>query len=395
MNKNYSYILTITFIVILILPQASKMSNIFQVSSTDENRNLAKIPKADIEHLDVFPKQFDDYYNDNFGLRSIGLKLYNNFNYFLLKKSPAPQKAILGKDGWLYQGRDIDLYQGIKRLTESELEQLEIEFNKRWEFLDEHNCRLMIVAVPTKKIIYPEYLPGEYFRYSNKTITDQFIEMLRTKTNVEVIDLRPVILAAKKEHPVLYHKMDNHWNDIGAYYATKAIIDYINRTSFIGKPHEFNEYTLDTTTYYGGSIAKMLGVQDSLIDYRLRLTPDFKNTVKRLPQKYKSPERFPYPGSYERRFTSDNDSLPRLMMINDSFGEYYYKFLPEHFSYSIFLFDGWEFKLHAKKVLEEKPDIFIISTFEGFIPNILKNIYRDESKIPEHDLTVPDNLKAE
>ena len=104
MNKNYSYILTITFIVILILPQASKMSNIFQVSSTDENRNLAKIPKADIEHLDVFPKQFDDYYNDNFGLRSIGLKLYNNFNYFLLKKIPSSSKSDIRKR-WLAVSR--------------------------------------------------------------------------------------------------------------------------------------------------------------------------------------------------------------------------------------------------------------------------------------------------
>jgi len=383
MKQGYNYILIIIFLLILILPQAIKMANIFQESSTDENRNMAEIPEVDLKHLDSFPEEFDAYYNDNFGLRPIGLKLYNNFNYFFLKKSPAPQKAILGKDGWLYQGRDIDLYQGIKRLSESELKQLEDEFNKRWNFLNEHNCRLIFIAVPTKKMIYPEYLPNEYFRYSNKTMTDQFIEMLRTKTNVEVIDLRPVILAAKKEHPVLYHKMDNHWNDIGAYYASKAIVDYINQTESIGNPHAFDEYSLDTTTYYGGSIAKMLGVQDSLIDYRLHLNPNFKTTVNRLPQKYQSPERFPYPGSYERRFTTENDSLPRMMMINDSFGEYYYKFLPEHFSYSIFLFDGWEFKLHSQKVLEEKPDIFMISTFEGFIPNILDNIYRDENKLPE------------
>jgi len=395
MKKRYYYILTIIFLLILILPQASKLANVFQESTTDENRDLSQFPKIDIENLDNFPEQFDAYYNDHFGLRSIGLKLYNNFNYFFLRKSPAPKKAILGKDGWLYQGRDIDLYQGIKRLSQTELEQLENEFNKRWKFLNEHGCRFIFVVVPTKKNIYPEYLPDEYFRYSHKTMTDQFIEMLRTKTNVEVIDLRPVMLEAKKLHPILYHKMDNHWNDIGAYYATKAIIDYINKTNFIGNPHDFNEYSLDTTTYYGGSIAKMLGVQDSLIDYRLHLNPNFTTSIKRLPQKYKSPERFPYPGSYERRFESGNDSLPRMMMINDSFGEYYYNFLPEYFSYSIFLFDAWEFKLHAQKVIEEKPDIFIISTFEGFIPNIIDNIYREENKMPNTNSSISEELNSE
>ncbi len=56
-------------------------------------------------------------------------------------------------------------------------------------------------------------------------------------------------------------------------------------------------------------------------------------------------------------------------------------FLPEIFLYNLFLFDSWEFKLHAKKVLDEKPDIFIIAAFEGFIPNILENIYRKENKL--------------
>ncbi|WP_372936036.1 alginate O-acetyltransferase AlgX-related protein, partial [Mariniphaga sediminis] len=233
-----------------------------------------------------------------------------------------------------------------------------------------------------KKNIYSEFLPDEYFKYSKKTLTDQFVEMLKTKTQVEIIDLRNIIFDAKKVHPILYHKMDNHWNDIGAYYAYQTIVRYLSRTFPVGNPHEFEEYQLDTLTYYGGSIARMLGVQDSLIDYRLKIKPKFDTGVKRLPQKYQSPERFPYPNSYERRFASQNDSLPRLLMINDSFGEYYYNFLPEHFSYSLFLFDIWEFKLHAKKVLEEKPDVFILSVFEGFIPKIIDNLHREENQIP-------------
>ena len=384
MKKTHHHIMAIVFLAFLLAPYVYQAANLTpKDKSIDENRKIAEKPKFDIEHLDSYPKQYDAYFNDHFGFRTIGLEAYNNFNYFFLKKSPAPKKAILGKDGWLYQGRDIDLYRGSKRLTDAELKKLEDEFNKRQKFLQKHNCRYIFIVVPTKKGIYPEYLPDEYFRYSNKTMTDQFIEMLKTKTKVEVIDLRPVLKAAKKDHPVIYHKMDNHWNDIGAYYAYKTIINYIDQTRNVGKPRSYSEYKLDTTTYYGGSIAKMLGVQDILIDYRLKLTPKFQSHVERLPQKYQSPKRFPYPGSYEKRYKTDNDSLPRLIMINDSFGEYLYHFLPEHFSYSIFLFDSWEFKLHAQKVLAEKPDIYITATFEGFIPNILDNLDRKENQIPD------------
>ena len=371
------------FISFLLMPHLCKMLNVFPVSTEDENRTMAIKPEMDISHLDKYPKEYDNYFNDHFGLRSVGLKAYNNFNYFFLKKSPSPQKAILGKDGWLFQGKDINHYRGLERLSEMELQKLENEFKKRFEFLNKNNCRFIFVVVPSKKNIYPEYLPDGYFRFTDKTITDQLVEMLKTRTKIEVIDLRPVIKEAKNEHPVLYHKMDNHWNDIASFYACKKIIDYLDNSTSIGKFHSYNEYKLDTTTYYGGSIARMLGVQDKMIDYRLKLQPKFKNTAVRLPQRYKSPDRFPYPGSYERRFEVSNDSLPRLMMINDSFGEYFYRFLPEYFSYSIFLFDSWEFKLHAQKVLNEQPDIFIIATFEGFIKNILDNLNRPENQVPD------------
>ncbi len=383
MKKIYPYILSIGFLVFLVFPQIASILKIFPEKTGDENRELSEKPSIDYKHLDTYPNKYDAWYNDHFGLRSVGLKAYNDFSYFFLKRSPDPKSAILGKEGWLFQGRDIDIYKGTKRLTTDELERLEVEFKKRWEFLNNHNCKFIFVVIPTKKIIYPEYLPDGYFQYSKRTMTDQFIEMLKTKTKVDVIDLRPVILNAKKNHPVLYHKMDNHWNDYATFYAYKAITDHITTFADLGHIHSLEEYTPDTTTYYGGSIAKMLGVQDSLIDYRLKLKPKFKSGETRLPQKYSAPERFAYPGSYERRYTTENDSLPRLMMVNDSFGEYFHKFLPEHFSYSIFLFDSWEFKLHPKKIINEKPDVYVLATFEGFIPNILDNIHRDENKIPE------------
>lgn len=387
MNKKIQTILLIAFFVFLITPSILKLTNLFQEEMKSENRKMAEKPEIDIYHLDKFPKKYEAYFNDHFGLRELGLEAYNNFNYFFLKKSPTPENAIMGKDGWLFQGKDINHYRGSDRLSAEELNALEAAFIERCAFLKKQNCRLLFVVVPTKKIIYPEYMPDEYFRYSEKTMTDQFIEMLQEKTCTEVLDLRPIIKAAKKDHPVLYHKMDNHWNDIAAYYSSKAIVDYLGQTMNVGKIHEFDEYTMDTTIFEGGAIAQMLGVDDKMIDYRLHMIPKFETNFKRLSPKYPSPERFAYPDSYEGRFAATDSIRPRAMIITDSFGEYFHKFLPEHFSYSLFLFDVWEYNLHPKKVLEEKPDVFIIVTFEGFIRNIFYNLYREENLIPEENIS--------
>jgi hypothetical protein len=111
------------------------------------------------------------------------------------------------------------------------------------------------------------------------------------------------------------------------------------------------------------------------------LTPKYIKKAIQLPEKYKSPERFPYPWAYERRFEVKNDTLPRLMMVNDSFGEYLYPLLAEHFSYSLFLFDNWEFNLYPTRVIDEKPSIFIICFYESLLSNLLTYMDREENKI--------------
>ena len=232
-----------------------------------------------------------------------------------------------------------------------------------------------------KKEIYPEYLPSDYFRYSDHTLTDQFITLIHDETDIDCIDLRPVVRSKKEMYPELFHKHDNHWNDIGAYFSYREIIKRISETQLLPAAIELSSFEIDTITWNSGSLAKVLGIEDVIDAKRLNLVPKFTPSANQLEKKYESPKRFPYSWAYERRYSVENDSLPRLMMINDSFGEYLYPLLAKHFSYSIFLFDSWEFKLHAKKVLEEKPDIFIFSIAESLIPNILDNLNREENNI--------------
>jgi alginate O-acetyltransferase complex protein AlgJ len=383
MKKLNQYLLATIFMLILATPIVANYFNIFKSKVADENRNLANKPAFDWKHLDQFPSQFDAYYNDHFSLRGTGVYLYNHFCYFFLKKSPVPDRVIIGKKDWIFEAKDLDIYRGKKRLNETEIQKLSFEFKRRVDFLSKCNCKLMVVLIPTKKNIYSEYLPSGYYKYSNKSITDQFINLLQKEKNIEIVDLREVIRKAKSETP-LYHKYDNHWNEVGAYYAYNEIIKRLSKFLPVGNPHPFEDFKVGTKNQDSGNLAKMLGLEGELVDTRYTLTPQFELKAKQLPQKYKSPERFPYPWAYEKIYSIDNESLPRLFMVNDSFGEYLYPYLSEHFSYSIYLFDSWEYNLHPLKIIDEKPDVYVMCILESLIINLLDNLDREENVIPNN-----------
>lgn len=381
MKKAYYYISTILFNAILVLPFAlSFVLEPKQNLEKEENRSNVQCPKPDWKHLDNYPKSFNQYFDDSFSLRPLGVKLYNRFNYFFLKKSPDESKAILGKDNWIFLGKDLNFYRGSKKLSDLDKLKLKKEFEKRNNFLKENNCSLLVVFIPTKKEIYQEKIPSEYFRYTKSTITDQTIKLLQD-LNIDYIDLRPKFIEAKYIYPELYHRYDHHWNDYGALVAYQNIVNYTNKKWDTPEPHQRNEFTEEIKDSKAGSLAKMLGVADKISCYLYHLNPNFEYNTRKLESKYPSPERFPYSWAYENRFQNSNTRLPRLMMINDSFGEYLFHNTSDHFSYSIFLFDNWEYNLHAKKVLEEKPDLFIICAYESFLPQILDNTNREENNI--------------
>lgn len=368
-------ILVVPTLLFFILP-----SDVDIVSA--ENRNKSAFPTFDWKHLDDFPPQFNSFYDDNFSLRPLGVTLYNRFNYFFLKKSPDDSKAILGEDNWIFQGKDLDHYRGLKQYTESEQAALINEFSKRAAFLKKQNCKFLLVVIPSKKEIYPEFVPAEYFKYTKKTATDQLISFTKQIDNFDIIDLRPVLLQSKKLYPEIYHRYDHHWNDYGAFVAYDTIVGYMQQFWPVGQKHQISDYNEVIKETNAGSLAILLGVADKISFYRYYLESKFTNKATLLERRYASPERFPYPFAYEKRYQQSNDSLPRLMMVNDSFGEYLYPNLAEHASYSIFLFDNWEFNLHVDKLANENPDLFIICAFEAFIPQILDNIERDENKMP-------------
>ncbi|MEA3504715.1 MAG: hypothetical protein U9R32_05895, partial [Bacteroidota bacterium] len=66
------------FLITLTAPFLCRYNKTINSSENLENRKLAEEPELDINHLDPYPKNYENYYNDHFGLRNTYLE-FNNY----------------------------------------------------------------------------------------------------------------------------------------------------------------------------------------------------------------------------------------------------------------------------------------------------------------------------
>ncbi len=220
--------LTIGFVMLLIFPTIQKYFPVFPELESTENRQLASKPIIQYHFLDPVPKLYEDYYNDHFSLRNQLVHLKSLLIAKTLNKSPMPEFAIFGKDDWIYLvDKELDTYRGKNLLKQADMDKISNEMIRRKKYLDYKNISLYFVIIPTKYTIYPEYLPNNIDKLSRTNSTDLVKDAL-FKSGIDVLDLRDELIHFKSED-LLYYKTDNHWNDLGSFYASKIIIDKIKK----------------------------------------------------------------------------------------------------------------------------------------------------------------------
>ena len=84
------------------------------------------------------------------------------------------------------------------------------------------------------------------------------------------------------------------------------------------------------------------------------------------------PKYFSYPDNYEIVIVTNDKSLPKTLIIRDSYTNALMPFLSNSFSKSTYIWDSWKFKDNMEIVDSEKPDIVINIILEPFIVNIGK-----------------------
>jgi hypothetical protein len=348
------------FLAALFLPMIGAGLKWDPVTSS-ENRAMAKFPgmPKNFRQVRMFSDLFMGFYRDHFGFRNTlirGLALGRFHGGLGMDLST---NIIIGKDGFLFFPSSLHdgflAERNLDPFSPAELDQWRQLLEKRNKYFTERGIPFIVVVPPDKQSIYTELMPEEFSRVGPKTRLDQLIDRLReTHSPVRLIDLRPILLEAKKYRRI-YFKTDTHWNDYGAFAAYPVILDAIQSVLPGRKliPQPMSDF-IPRTTRKSGDLARYM-------DLYYEYNEDWLELERRVPfPRVSSPD-----NPYAMVVTHGPDpKAPTLFMYHDSFTNYLGQFLGPNFSTATW---QWTNTLYGQEALNAKPDVVVDEFLERLL----------------------------
>jgi len=368
----YQVILTVLFLCMISFSFLNDFFGFYKVPETSqtENRKLASKPSFDINKLDPYPKSYGNYFNDQFPFRE-DLRLLNSLIcYYVLHQSPLPGEVEVGKHGWFFSDqKESVVYQGKFDLAKYQISSLVKELHNRTIDYGKKGIRFYVAFPPMKPEIYPEYLPIDFRRAPNGTVTDKIVKAIKEDPVIQYIDLKTALLKAKK-FGRLYNHTDNHWNRIGAFYGYNEIIGRILKDFPEIKPVTRSDFFFKTEIESAGNQANMIGLSKYL--FEIQYKPIFrKSKSKYLQPIHKAPDWASYIMDYEVSKSTGDTTLPSVVIVRDSYASVMMPFLDETFHKVTYIFDAWRYGRNEAIIADMKPDIVILIIFEPHISHLI------------------------
>ena len=313
--------LALFFLAFLILLSAGTWLHWDPVESK-ENRNLAKAPgwPKNFDEVKTFSQRFMVFYRDHFGFRNSLIRGAAIGEFHGGMGPDINNRIIVGKDSWLFYSKDEKYIadRGLDPFSDADLVAWQELLERRRKWFTDHGYPFIVVIAPDKQTIYPEYLPDQFARTSTPSRLDQLISHLKqTHSPVQILDLRPALLEAKK-HQQVYLKTDSHWNDYGAFIVYRVLLDAIGQAlpgrKFV--PQTLAEFVAVNATR-SGDLAQDL---DLYFEYHEETKLLVRGDLYADPDRLKALFNHPYTDG-------PNPNAPRLLMYNDSFAASLMQFL--------------------------------------------------------------------
>ena len=354
------------FVTAISLPTLDTLAGLDPVDAPYDNRPSAPAPQlyGGLGLVREFPAEFEAYFKDGFGFRNSLIKGHCLAKYHLLHESGA-DRVLLGKDGWLFftGNKAVECYRGLDPFTERELEAWRLLLEGRRDALAERGIRYLFLLVPNKHTVYPEHLPDRLNVVSETSRLDQLTDHLRAHSDVDFIDLRDVLIQSKRRGQ-MYDRTGTHWTAQGRFFAYGVISELVAQwlpeiTPLV--PSEFRSREVEVP---GLELAQMLGLQEELREVVLRVVPRTAsaNRDPAVAEDLRSSM-----GIHRSRklqvYVGEDASLPRLMLVGDSFGNSLIKMLAEDYSRSVYIRDQFDLEL----IDREEPDVVINQVAERFL----------------------------
>jgi alginate O-acetyltransferase complex protein AlgJ len=367
-------LLPILFIIIILAPAVDVIFKISPSGNINENRIKASMPNFLNTGTEKFPMAFENYFSDNFNLRSDLLILNSYLKFNILHISPFVNTVLIGRDGWLFRKDYLPIYQAKEYFDVEELQHFKRLFDLREEWLSKKGIKMYFAVVPVSTSIYPEFLPNNMVSYNKLNKTDSLLNYLQNNTKLKIIDLRKALLWEKKKNSSfrMFYKTDQHWNEYGAFLGAKAIIDTL-RIDFKNIPEfNVNGYKIDSFETNGHGLAATILKEKELkeINYIANSINGYKAEAV-AGNNYPIPATFPYKNKYENHYQVKGSKAPKILIIRDSFAGYMKNYIDDYFKHTFYLWDDWAYRLNEDIIEAEKPDIVLFEVIEADLYNVL------------------------
>jgi alginate O-acetyltransferase complex protein AlgJ len=348
------------FFLLLFLPLVDLGLHIDPTSPPSENRLLAAYPQRPdgVAGLEKFQSGWEAYFNDHFGCRKVLVRWHNKLKWSLFEEKNA-RNVLMGTGGWMFasEKRMVEHFRGALPFTELELNDWQKLLERRRDWLAQRGIKYLFVLAPDKQSIYPEYLPAWLKDLGGQTKVDQFFAHMKAHSAVEVLDLRPSLIAAKKSAPV-YLKTDTHWNQFGSFIACENVIQTLARHQLPGLVYvALDSFDRTNRLAVGGDLVDMRGIRISMAE---------SNAVFFTPKPgLPALETFIPTGEHVKDLAiAKNPHGNGLAIIyTDSFGRGWIHFLSYQFGEADFF---WQYHLDGPLIERRKPVVVVNEMLERF-----------------------------
>lgn len=323
--------------------------------SQQEKRRLATFPNITFNQdlLTEFPQQFDQYFNDHYGLRSELVNLNQSWKTVLFNKSPV-RKVIRGEKGWLFLDAKKSLYDhvGLIKLNSNVLPDWEQHLLNKQAWLKSLGIEYLLVAVPNKMTLYSEYLPNRIRNHSGSTMLDKLLTTLKTNQHYDnFVELEPVLRKLKRSGPEklqallsgnikaedLYFHRDTHWTSLGAFLSYQHIMLQLQRLLPTLEPAITFDQIESTRVDKKGDLATMSSIVKPEQHHRLVLKNQCAPEEPEILSNFKKTEAYKLKPKKLPKKTGCTSKSLRAVIVNDSFGSYLQPFFAESFKEVVFM----------------------------------------------------------
>lgn len=226
------------------------------------------------EDYKSWSKAFEDYFSANFGFRKKFISWNNQIKYSIFKQS-GEKSVILGKNGWLFYESALHDYTGENILSDEKIEAIAKSIKDMQDKVETEGKKFLFTVAPNKMEIYGEDMPY-YLVADKKSGNYEKLMAALEKYSVNYVDLKAVFAANKEiDGKRIYHRLDSHWNNLGAALAYMNIMDKVGLSYT-----DYSNMAYKEKQNFDGDLYEMLfpDGRDKDIQYYYEIADDFEFT---------------------------------------------------------------------------------------------------------------------